>query len=1331
MAKFRKLIALVLVIVMSFSLLGVTGAFADGEGEEYVNNEELGLYSKGDNQSAATSEQTVYVYVKNTEYVEGSTVNGHGYYTIGTITLNLPAAEEAYEGTEKSVYNTYKTAVTTALGDLIRFNSNNGIELGNVKWYTLHCSDGADDYVNSGNWAWHLDGEIAKVYDVTYKANSNSNTKDIVCGFMESASVAAAANEFTYADHTFAGWNTAADGTGTPYAVEAEITSSIKQNYVLYAQWTKNPTAVSGTMDFTFTKEWSDNYNAAGARPNSISVTLAGPVGTAIPNATKTVTAADGWTCTWKDLPVASYTVSEEPVPNYTAGAASYTTGSATSGIIYHSCNNKTYKNLSGNFIVAKLTGNKGFIIWTPTELTTDAEKAEYEAAAAKFFRDIEGKTVTYQSGTVTGDPAITTGTTGSTGVTLVFGKTSTWAQFAVGTTTKVNTAATITNTYAPPAPTYKYTVLANYYTVTDGVEAQDNTATVTLQSETTVNSNSEITYQVKDADKIYAGNAYDLADDQTLTVTPAENGATLTLKFTRSVTTPVYAYTVNYYKDGIDAANLLGSVSGEAVADAKIPYVTSVAAANALSDSWDVPAGYKDGTASNELAAPYTVTSTAANNVVNVVFTKNVGEDQLGSATLTVNKKDASGNLITTSAATFTLTDKSDATKVYSAKTVNGVATFTFSSENIPAGTYTLTETVAPAGYVKAEISQEIVVTSNYEVKLGNDNLFHKIWTWLVGGKTELTVDVTNTAKTYTVTYYIDGTVVNGTTGVAFGSAVPAYTYTAPEGITYDGKWYSDNGYTIEATIPAAMPAGNLVFYGHTTETEYTVSINLQAKELGGDSYSSVATATKTLKLSELDAFVTSKLNSYTFTGVSFFDRGSTRYQLNNPSYVGMYAGSKEYGMESKDSAVGLNAETLKAALLKDGTATLTYSFAQIVHYSVDNGYSTVADTADVNQIFTTNTAAGVTVNKLLADSQNLYNHTGWKLNGSAYTVTGEVSDTVLVKESATLYNTVKPVTKTVNGIDQVWYNFVSVWAENDQNSKTLGYTVEYYKDGVLDSTKTQSVTESVWAGSGKTEPTVNKSAINTTNAFGEGYSFVGSDPETIPETIADKGVIKINYTRDTGVLTVSKSFNGDVFTPAEVTVTVTGPDGYNETVILTRETDWTWEDRVPTGEYTVLETKNGATGYYTCVTSYLDGDMGENANTTDGKVTVSKTAAVVAMAVADVPGAWVTITNTYTYNPPYIPDPTPTPTPTPTPSEEPTPEPSEPPEEDLGDGDVPLGPGPEEDLGEDEVPMDAAPQTGDSSNAALMWLLLCASFSGLVVLAATSPKGKHSEDK
>ena len=36
----------------------------------------------------------------------------------------------------------------------------------------------------------------------------------------------------------FSGWNTAADGTGTPYANEASVT--LTEDLTLYAQWTKN-----------------------------------------------------------------------------------------------------------------------------------------------------------------------------------------------------------------------------------------------------------------------------------------------------------------------------------------------------------------------------------------------------------------------------------------------------------------------------------------------------------------------------------------------------------------------------------------------------------------------------------------------------------------------------------------------------------------------------------------------------------------------------------------------------------------------------------------------------------------------------------------------------------------------------------------------------------------------------------------------------------------------------------------------------------------------------------------------------------------------------------
>ena len=50
------------------------------------------------------------------------------------------------------------------------------------------------------------------------------------------AAAALTANAFTRADYDFAGWNTAADGTGTAYADGANITAS--ENVTLYAQWT-------------------------------------------------------------------------------------------------------------------------------------------------------------------------------------------------------------------------------------------------------------------------------------------------------------------------------------------------------------------------------------------------------------------------------------------------------------------------------------------------------------------------------------------------------------------------------------------------------------------------------------------------------------------------------------------------------------------------------------------------------------------------------------------------------------------------------------------------------------------------------------------------------------------------------------------------------------------------------------------------------------------------------------------------------------------------------------------------------------------------------------
>ena len=641
------------------------------------------------------------------------------------------------------------------------------------------------------------------------------------------------------------------------------------------------------------------------------------------------------------------------------------------------------------------------------------------------------------------------------------------------------------------------------------------------------------------------------------------------------------------------------------------------------------------------------------------------------GAYSFTVNKVDGTGNAL--AGAEFTLTKGAES---FAATKNDAGTSFTFS--NLGEGEYTLTET-APEGYTPAgpwtvtvaHDGSTTVSTPSEE----NGNVINKIWNWIVSAVTgesaanEITngvLTVTNTARTvyyyridrvYTTTTdgVVAGETVTGAGSELFSSYDSSFTvagtaidgYPAADGKT--GFTYAASTTTVSGSTTQAAPAVITLNYSKTVNNSYNVTYYVNDTQVKQEPYTYKAAVT-----------------AYAYSAPT----GST--------FHGWYSDEKY-----ETSA------TVPATMPANDLVFYGYTSVNSYAYTV-NYYKDSIDAANLlgSDLDSDNFGAAI-----------LY--TDGKYIEAGYVTPGAVSGQRTVTEIAG------------NNVLNVVYG----------RSNSLGYTVHYYYDGVLDSTKTDAFT-------GKT---LGDSITSVTDKSGTGYSQDTINSTDLPYTIKAEGnVIDIYYTRDTGMLIVSKTFNDSVFTPESVTVTVTGPDGYNEPVTLNKDNGWTWKANVPTGEYTVTETANGATGYYTCVTSYLDGDSMEGPESVDGKVTVRKTAAVVAMAVADVPGAWVTITNTYTYNPPYIPDPTPTPTPTPTPSEEPTPEPSEPPEEDLGDADVPLGPAPgDTDLGEDQVPMDDAPQTGDSSNAALMWLLLCASFSGLVVLAATSPKGKHSEDK
>lgn len=91
------------------------------------------------------------------------------------------------------------------------------------------------------------------VYDLTYYANGGSGGSHSIPYAVNAVATVSSNNWFSRTDYTFNGWNTKADGTGTPYAVGASITMTGDVN--LYAQWrytggTVDPTPTEHTLRY-------------------------------------------------------------------------------------------------------------------------------------------------------------------------------------------------------------------------------------------------------------------------------------------------------------------------------------------------------------------------------------------------------------------------------------------------------------------------------------------------------------------------------------------------------------------------------------------------------------------------------------------------------------------------------------------------------------------------------------------------------------------------------------------------------------------------------------------------------------------------------------------------------------------------------------------------------------------------------------------------------------------------------------------------------------------------------------------------------------------------
>ncbi|PWL20814.1 MAG: hypothetical protein DCO81_04245 [Candidatus Aquiluna sp. XM-24bin5] len=117
---------------------------------------------------------------------------------------------------------------------------------------------------------------------VTFKSNYVGGAGDVTQRVPVSTATALRENTFTRTGYSFAGWDTAADGSGTDYADEADI--NLAADDILYAQWTAN----TYTVGF-------DYHGADGGDNDASKSYQTGGAAITLPTPTRTGYTFEGW----------------------------------------------------------------------------------------------------------------------------------------------------------------------------------------------------------------------------------------------------------------------------------------------------------------------------------------------------------------------------------------------------------------------------------------------------------------------------------------------------------------------------------------------------------------------------------------------------------------------------------------------------------------------------------------------------------------------------------------------------------------------------------------------------------------------------------------------------------------------------------------------------------------------------------------------------------------------------------------------------------------------------------------------------------------------------
>ena len=300
--------------------------------------------------------------------------------------------------------------------------------------------------------------------------------------------------------------------------------------------------------------------------------------------------------------------------------------------------------------------------------------------------------------------------------------------------------------------------------------------------------------------------------------------------------------------------------------------------------------------------------------------------------------------------------------------------------------------------------------------------------------------------------------------------------------GNSHEGKTVFVTDEMIEANNKIGYKSGNVIPKSKSIEIKKDTSLNVIKVYYDID-----ATQLKTLKYTVRyfkDGVLQEKDTINKTKTVQVLEPNYINVDLNEINTTNMYTGYKFD--HSKPAVIPASVETgtvIDIYYVKDDSQKVEVKYT--VEYYVD-GVKQENDTQVGRKDIWVNATKELEVNPNHINTTNKY--TGYKFDHSdPETIPSVVADGTVIK---------------------IYY------VKDDSQKVEVKYTVEYYKDGMLQENDTRVITDNVWVNDDKVLA-VNVDEINTVNKY-KGYSFKNTNPEIIPEVINDGGVIKVYYVRN-----------------------------------------------------------------------------------------------------------------------------------------------------------------------------------------------------------------------